>query len=149
MKREKKQKQGIKPPSNADREYLKDGKNPPKVFVATSDADYPLFCFKHLSDKSLKGCKDAKFLSTFLFRLQKLSSLGWNGIRESERHGFGMEKIPINKVRPKPPAIVTPDVKELDVFRATGDNRPVIGLQDRHIFRVFFIETNFGDIYKH
>jgi hypothetical protein len=110
---------------------------------------YPLFCFKYLSDASIKKCKNPKLLFDFSMRLKKISELGWAEIRKSNRHSFGMEKIPISKIKHKLPIIVSPEAKELDVFRATGNNLPFIGKQDGNIFRIFFIETKFGDIYDH
>jgi hypothetical protein len=47
------------------------------------------------------------------------------------------------------PALVTEDVRELTVFRATGNNLPFLGLRLNDTFQVIFIESNFGDIYKH
>ena len=101
-----------------------------------SNIDHPLFSFKYLID--------------FLIRLQKLSELGWKEIRVSGRHEFGIEKITRDQIKPKDrlPKFITPEV-ELDVFRANGDNRPFVGKQDGKIFYIFFIETNFGDVYDH
>jgi len=114
----------------------------------TSDS-YPLFCFKYLQDASLKGCVDHKFYYEFLFRLKKLSELGWKGINVSGRHSFGTEKMPIREIKPDLPHIITADVNELTVFRATGSNLPFLGIQNQDKFHVIFIETNFGDIYNH
>lgn len=112
--------------------------------------NYPLFSFRWLSDASLKDCNEAKFFVSFLGRLQKLSELGWEGIRLSNRHSFGMESIPVSSIKIKKlPEIVTPDVKNLHVLRATGDNHPMIGLQEGKIFHIFFIETVWNDIYNH
>jgi hypothetical protein len=111
--------------------------------------DYPVFCFKHLSDKSIKECKDADFYFDFLMRLRKLSELGWDGIRKSNRHSFGMETIPRRGIKPNLPSCITPDVKKLHVFRANGKNLPFVGIQIQNIFRVLFIEAQFGDIYNH
>ena len=111
---------------------------------------YPLFCFKHLHTSiSYNRCSNIKFFVDFLERLQKLSELGWEEIRKSHRHGFGMEKIPISNVKPQCPSFITPDVKELDVFRATGSNRVFIGIQHEDIFHIIFIESDFGDVYNH
>ncbi len=132
----------IKPPEEIDRIQSIDKNN---IF----DENYPLFCFKYLSDISISNCRDHKFFVDFLCRLQKLSSLGWNEIRKSSRHSFGMEPIPVSRIRQQLPTCVTPDVQMLHVFRACGDNRPFIGLQVGRIFRVFFIEAKFGDIYNH
>ena len=114
-----------------------------------SEDDYPIFCFKYLNDVSFKDCKKADFFIEFLLRLKKLSALGWKEIRLSQRHSFGMEKIPVNKIHPQLPTCVTPEVTHLHVFRATGSNHPFVGIEIQNVFRVLFIEANFGDIYDH
>jgi len=111
--------------------------------------DYPIFCFKYLNDTSYKDCVDVTFFIRYLNRLQKLSELGWAEIRKSTPHSFGMEKIPIHKIKPVLPSILTPEVTSLHVLRATGGNHPFVGLQNSKVFQVFFIEANFGDIYNH
>lgn len=117
---------------------------------ALSGIDYPLFSFRWLQNVSFCDCTDEKFFHSFLSRLQKLSELGWNGIRKAGRHQYGLEKISKSQLKPtKFPKIVTPEVEEFDVFRATGDNRPMVGLQQGKIFHVIFIEASFGDIYNH
>ena len=113
------------------------------------EENYPLFCFKYLSCASICDCKNQKVFYDFLIRLQKLSELGWPSIRISDRHGFGMESIPTNKIKPKLPACITPEVRSLHVFRANGNNLPFVGIQIDRVFRVLFIETRFGDIYDH
>ena len=111
---------------------------------------YPLFSFKHLQTSvSYKNSNDSKFFVDFLERLHKLSVLGWEEIRKFQRHSFGMEKIPIDKIKPQCPSFITPDIKELHVFRATGSNNVFIGLQQGNIFHVIFIEADFGDVYNH
>jgi hypothetical protein len=58
--------------------------------------------------------------------------------------------MPISKLKPKKmPSIVTEEVKELTVFRASGSNLPFLGLRISDTFQVIFIETSFGDIYDH
>jgi len=112
--------------------------------------DYPLFSFRYLRDKSIDKCNEASFFFNFIMRLQKLSEIGWKTIRISDRHGYGMEKLPKAKIKHAGllPSFVTPEA-ELHVFRASGDNRAFVGLQDDKIFHIFFIEANFGDIYDH
>lgn len=112
--------------------------------------DHPLFSFKYLQDFSLDKCNDVSFFYEFIFRLKKLSELGWNEIRKSAKHSFGMEKIPYHLIKPKNhlPEFVTPDA-ELCVFRATGSNLPFVGIQNGKIFYVIFVETKFGDVYDH
>jgi len=121
----------------------------PNVSSNPVGEDTPLFCFKYLRADLLKGCNDAKFLVSFLSRLSKLGNLGWAQIRVAYRHGYGMEKIPRKEIKPDLPPAFTPDVDELHVFRASGDNRVFVGLQVGHVFQVVFIEPTFGDVYDH
>lgn len=111
---------------------------------------YPVFCFKYLQLCSYNDCTDPKFFIDFLKRLQKLGQLGWQEINKSNKHGYGYEKIPISKIKPTMrPSIITEDVEELTVFRANGNNLPFLGIRLNDIFQVIYIETKFGDIYKH
>jgi hypothetical protein len=111
--------------------------------------DYPVFCFKYLQDDSIKGCKDSSFFIEFLLRMKKLSELGWKEIKTSGRHSFGIEKLPIEQIKPQKPQIITPDVNFLSAFRATGSNHAFLGIIKETLFHVIYIETNFGDIYGH
>lgn len=45
--------------------------------------DYPIFCFKYLQEVSVKDCNNPKFFNDFIFRLRKLSELGWKEISKS------------------------------------------------------------------
>ncbi|HHT9079556.1 hypothetical protein [Flavobacterium psychrophilum] len=110
------------------------------------ELDYPVFCFRHLQTVS-NG--DYKFYSDFVERLKKLSALTWHQINAADRHGFGTEKMPINKIKPQLPNFVTPEVETLTVFRANGDNRPFLGLRKGVVFHIIFIEEKFNDIYNH
>ena len=113
------------------------------------NVENPTFCFKYLSKASIRDCRDHKFFYEFLMRLQKLSEAGWNKIRTDNRHGIGLEQIPIKQIKKSMPKCVTPDVKKLDVFRVNGRNNVFVGKQIKTVFRVFFIEARFGDIYDH
>jgi hypothetical protein len=111
---------------------------------------YPVFCFKHLQRYSYHECSDAAFFIEFIERMNKLGNLGWQGIYRADRHSYGVEKIPIKQIKvQKFPAIVTEDVQELTVLRATGSKLPFLGLRLEDTFQVIFIETKFGDIYDH
>lgn len=119
--------------------------------INKAEDEYPLFCFKHLQEHSYLDIKDHKFFIDFLGRLRDLSKLGWKEIRTSARHAFGMEKIPISQIKPQCNniPIITPDVEHLHVFRACGDNRVFVGIQEQNTFHVLFIEGRFNDIYEH
>lgn len=123
-----------------------------KEITTLSEISYPLFSFKYLHDNSYTKCEDAAFLMNFLKRLQKLSELGWASIRTSHKHSYGMEKIPIDQLNAQLtniPSFITPEIKQLDVFRSSGDNKTFVGFQESKIFHIFFIEAEFGDICKH
>lgn len=108
--------------------------------------DYPVFCFRHLQTKP-NG--DYKFYCDFVQRLKMLCNSTWKDIRVAHKHGIGTEKMPINRIKPQLPPFVTPDVTDLIVFRANGDNRPFLGLVNDHIFHVIFLEETFNDVYDH
>lgn len=113
-----------------------------------SQIDYPLFSFKHLQEDSIKNCNESGFFFKYLMRMKKLSEVGWKRIEIEKKHGFGMEKIPREKIHPNLPDFVTPEAP-IFAFRATGNNLPFLGVRCGKIFHVIFIETSFGDIYNH
>jgi len=120
-----------------------------KIKISTQNSvelDYPVFCFKHLQTAPKR---DFKFYADFVERLKKLCNLPWKTIDISHRHSFGTEKIPIDQIKPDLPKFITPDVKDLTVFRATGDKRPFLGLRKNNIFHIIFLEEAFNDIYDH
>lgn len=117
-----------------------------------SNIDYPLFSFKYLRPNSIKDCKDSDYFYKFLMRLKGLSEIGWEGIRKSPKHQYGMEPLPVFKIKPDLNClseIITRDVKNLHVLRADSKKHPFVGLQVGKIFYVIFIEAEFGDIYDH
>ena len=119
-------------------------------FENDPDLDYPVFSFRHLQTKPSNPKDKPEFYAEFIERLNKISSLTWNKIiNNTQKHGFGTEKIPINKIKRKVPAFITPDITHLTVFRATGDNRPFLGIRKGNVFHIIFIEERFGDVYDH
>jgi len=137
-------------PRNHKKSRLKPKEQRTKTFSKSAvnrvDNNYPIFCFKHLC---LKCNKDYKYYFNFIERLHKISQLDWNTINHEKKHGYGTEKMPIHKIKPDLPKFVTPDVKHLTVFRATGDNKVFLGLRKGDIFHVIFLEEYFGDVYDH
>lgn len=121
-----------------------------KEIADFANIDYPIFSFKYLKSESIDECNDCSFFFNFLMRLQKLSELGWKEIFVTQRHGYGMEKLPVSQIVPREqlPPFVTREAN-VDVFRSSGDNRTFVGIQQGKIFHIFFIEAKFGDICKH
>lgn len=113
-----------------------------------SNINYPLFSFKYFDSSNLKNITEVEFLNSFLSRLNKLSLVGWDGIRSSHRHSLGMERIPRKMIKRDLPTL-TPDVTDIDVFRATGSNKVFIGVQEAKIFHIVMLEPEFGTIYNH
>jgi len=113
------------------------------------ELEYPSFSFKHLQTKPSNPKDKRDFYSEFVERLKKLSGITWDEIDSSPKHSFGTEKIPIKQIKPQLPAFITPDVTCLTAFRATGDNRPFLGIRKGNVFYVIFIEERFGDVYGH
>ena len=130
---------------------IKHKNNKPDVASTKTENDSPVFCFKYLQDNSLKNCQNTERLISFFQRCRKLGQLGWKEINKSHRHSFGTEKIPIKGLKPQLDniPIITPEIKELTVFRYTGDNRPFLGIRRENVFHVIFIEIDFNDIYNH
>ncbi len=127
----------------------KHNQQPKKIKIqseVSQSFDYPIFCFRYLQSKPQS---DYKFYADFIVRLQKISNLTWEKINTTQRHGFGTEKIPVEQIKPQLPAFVSPDVRHLTVFRASGDNRPFLGLRNGSVFHIIFIEEKFGDVYAH
>lgn len=110
--------------------------------------DYPVFCFKHLHINSMKK-GNAEILKEFVIRLQNFCDIGWIGINNDNRHKFGYEMLDKNIFKPDLPDFITPEVKKLHVFRATGSNLPFVAYKNGNILHVLFIEVKFGDIYDH
>lgn len=118
-----------------------------KTAVSNNDV---LFSFKYLVEESYNKCSNSKFFTDLLGRFKKYSTLGWQGIRASGRHQWGMEKTPVDQIKHTAKVeCLTPDVKDLHILRSSGDNRALVGLQEQQVFQIFFIEANFGDISFH
>lgn len=118
--------------------------------ILDDSLDEVRFSFKYLQDKSITPKTESKFYYDFLFRLKRLSELGWLGINHSDKHSYGVELIPINQIKyTENISVLTRDISKLTVFRATGDNHAFMGVRDRKCFYVIFIEAKFGDIYSH
>lgn len=134
MSRKRIKKRKASPPEITSPKKLKD------------EINYPVFCFKHTR---FKFRKDFEFYRLFIERLHKISSLDWKRISADKRHGFGFEKIPCDIIKLQLPPFVTPEVKHLLAFRATGNNRPFLGIRRENVFHIIFVEEKFGDVYDH
>lgn len=113
-----------------------------------SQIDYPLFSFKYLQNVSFNGDVKAKFFQNFLLRLKNYSDLGWNEMSTDNRHNYGWEFLPQERMKNKLPNAVTPEV-QLMVLRSANDKRAMVGFREWNIYHIIFIEAVFNDIYEH
>lgn len=108
---------------------------------------YVSFGFDFLHDVSYTECKKSDFFINLLKRMRNLCLLDWNEINKSQRYSYGYEKIPVKEI--KKDIHITKGVDYLFAFRATGDNHVFLGFREGNVFKVVFIEAEFGDIYNH
>lgn len=127
-------------------------KKTPKVLtISRQHVEEPpkvTFGFEHLHNVSWTDAKDVRFFKDFMLHLQKFSTMTWQAIYSAPRHGLGTETLPVSAVKPQVIGIPT-EIQKFLVLRATGDNHPMLGYRDKDTFQVVFLETEFGDVYKH
>ena len=133
------------------KKFLRKDENAQPLVPPTTYADYkPVFSFEYLDERSLANPKqNSSLYKDLLVRLKKLSELGWREIYKTQRHGFGVEKIPIKQFKPKMPSTITPEMEDLMVFRADGMNHVFAGFKREKVFFIVFIESDFGNLYNH
>lgn len=109
--------------------------------------DYPVFCFKHLHrDFHLDLC-DSDDRIAILNKIVLLSTLRWQEIQTSGRHGLGSEKIAVGSIKASRPAFLTPDVDFLLALRFNG-RKPMVGHRNKFIFHILYFDRNFT-LYDH
>jgi hypothetical protein len=109
--------------------------------------DYPIFCFKNLNkDYHLDHCNDEQ-KKAFIEKIVKLSTMTWQDIEYTHRHGLGSEKISRSSINAAIPSFITEDVKFLLSLRFLG-HRPFVGYRNRFIFHVIYIDKDFT-LYPH
>src|SRR5437016_4960285 len=90
-------------------------KLPPTVEI--THFDYPIFCFKNIHpDYSIGKCSNEE-KAALIEAIYNRSQITWNNLKLANRHKLGSEKISIDSIKPKIPASVTDDVKDLLAFR--------------------------------
>jgi hypothetical protein len=81
------------------------------------ESKYPVFCFRHLhKDYHIDQC-DNEEKKQFIEKIIKISSISWEKIQLSPKHGVGSEKININTIKSKIPTTFTGDVEHLLAIR--------------------------------
>lgn len=71
----------------------------------------------------------------------------WNEIRLADRHGYGSEKLPLDKLSISLPSSFE-DEDHVTVLRYDG-LLPMVGVRRRSTFHILAIERQFGELYDH
>jgi len=107
---------------------------------------YPIYCLRHLDAKfGFDKCNE-KELSALIKQLQKLSTLTWQEIQSSPRHGLGSEKIDRNAIKASIPTHITDDVIFL-AFRFLG-KKPFVGYRNGAVLHIVYVDRGFT-LYSH
>ena len=85
--------------------------------------------------------------AAFARTLEVQSAMTWGDIKRSPRHANGSESIPKSQIRPSIPEPFS-DQNEFLAIRY-WDNRPMVGVRTREVFHVLWVESNYGDVYRH
>ncbi len=114
--------------------------------VTVPNHDHPIFCFRYLHrDYHLDDCNDDE-KKNLIDQVVKLSQLSWTQIQLAPKHGMGAEKIAVSSLKAKHPRLTT-DVSHVLALRFDG-KKPMVGLRDKFIFHVMFIDRAFT-LYSH
>ncbi len=115
--------------------------------IEIEDFKHPIFCFKYLQkDFNLENCnQDEK--TALIEQIVRLSSMDWQDIQYTQRHGLGSEKISVSSIKASKPSIITEEVESLLALRFLG-KAPFVGLRNRFIFHVIYIDRAYT-LYPH
>lgn len=109
--------------------------------------NYPVFCLKNLQ-KGFDLSENNENDLSFIRRIRKLSTLTWQEIHCTQRHGFGTEKINQDSIKPQLPECISNDTI-LHAFRYK-ENLPFVGFKNKNgVFHVLYIEHEYNDLYDH
>jgi hypothetical protein len=114
------------------------------ILNATPPIEYnkhkPIFSFhnmKYQGDNCLSRC-DQSSKCQVVDKLLELSQLTWGQIGSAPREGMGFENIPTGQFHIPLPNFVTPEVKNLQVFRYSARGR-IAGLRLLDIYHILAI----------
>jgi UTP-glucose-1-phosphate uridylyltransferase len=108
----------------------------------------PKFCLQHLiSEYDIQSNTDKEQKAAFAEQLQKLSSLTWSQIQQTQKHGFGQETIRVSSLLIQLPEFFADSDKVL-AFRYQG-KLPMIGVRSGETLHLLAIARNFSQLYKH
>lgn len=112
------------------------------------DDDPPIFSLERLQDgkyclSKLEQAHKADFAEA-MFRRRRMS---WRDLKQTGRHGLGLEKIPKNQINAGIPAFITDEQEHFLALRFSG-KAPMVGYRVRNIFYVLWFDPTF-ELYDH
>lgn len=110
------------------------------------DDGHLLLSFRHIQPKFGVGEMNERQRSEFLVKWEKRCGFTWVELQRHQKHGLGYEMLPRRQFKPVVPESLE-DEKYM-VFRHDG-NLPFAGFKAGDTFYVLWIETRFGDLYRH
>lgn len=96
------------------------------------------YCFKRLNKR-----EKAKLIDSIYSRRH----FTWLTIQDESNLTIGYEMLPTKGFKPTPPDFITPEMKELMVFRFGKDGR-MAGYKKEHIFYIVWLDCTFK-LYDH
>ena len=119
---------------------------PHEIISENTDIQKPFFSLEHMIDNfCVKACKMEE-RAQFAEALYKRGKLTWQEIKQSHRHGLGLEKISRGSIKVGLPSVVTEDVN-LIAFRCFG-KMPMVGYRQGRTFYVLWLDPA-GKVYDH
>jgi hypothetical protein len=107
----------------------------------------PKFCLAHIHGTQNVDCLSRVQKADFASALQKRSRMRWADLRTADRHGLGLETLPVDSLRISLPSQFAGHLKVL-VFRYS-DLLPMVGIRVNEVFHILAIEDQFGVLYDH
>lgn len=123
--------------------------SPPQISSEKSSVfSKPFFSFQYLTckDYDLDACSREEKVA-LVSRLVKLSMMTWDEIHASDRHAYGVEKIPRKQLKRTVPSSVTEETS-FTVFRFTSNKQPMVGFRTENVFHILFLDPKFS-LYEH
>lgn len=119
---------------------------------ASEQVDYnsmpPLFSLEKVQSGSYcLSSLDQQNKAHFAEAIFKRKNLSWQELIQTNRHGLGIEKLPVSSVKEPVPRFITDEVKHFEVFRY-HDRKAMVGYRQKNVFYVLWFDHNFT-LYNH
>ena len=117
---------------------------------ASTDSEYMAFALLHNKNRdkySIESGSDAQ-KGDVLDKLTHFCEMTWTQIKLQAKNKSGCETIPIEKIKQRPPSIVTPEIKEYLVIRCLSQTARIVGVRIGRTFEVIWFDPDLS-LYDH